>query len=182
MGSYFSQHSCDTTHNFKSFHEIKANDIDGNEVDFSIYKDKVVIICNVASEWGKKRQIPAFNNLYEKYHSRGLEIMFFPCNQFNGQEPGDKEELKKYYQEEMKIPFTLMEKTDVQGDNICDAYKFLRSAKLSNQNQKGKSNNIEWNYQKYVINKNGQVIKRYGPSVKPEAFEEEGRMNVWLDI
>ena len=108
--------------------------------------------------------------------------MFFPCNQFNGQEPGGKEELKKYYLEKMKIPFTLMEKTDVQGDNICDAYKFLRSAKLSNQNQKGKSNNIEWNYQKYVINKNGQVIKRYGPSVKPEAFEEEGRMNVWLDI
>ena len=74
-----------------------------------------------------------------------------------------------------------MEKVDVQGDNICDVYKFLRSAKLSNQNKNGKSNAIEWNYQKYVINKDGQVIKRYGPSVKPEAFEAEGRINVWLN-
>ena len=79
----------------------------------------------------------------------------------------------------MKIPFTLMEKIDVQGEKICDAYKFLRSAELSNQS--ARKNNIEWNYQKYVVDKTGQVIKRYGPAVKPQAFEEEGRINSWLD-
>jgi len=179
MGSFFTKHDCDVTHNFNNFYEIKANDIDGKEIDFNIYKNKVVIVCNVASEWGKKRQIPAFNSLYEKYNSRGLEILFFPCNQFNGQEPGDKDVLKQYYLEKMKIPFTLMEKIDVQGENICDVYKFLRSAELSNQN--ANKNNIEWNYQKYVVDKTGQVIKRYGPGVKPEAFEEAGRMDVWLD-
>ena len=178
MGSFLTKHE-HVEHSFDDFYSLTANNIDGEPVDFSAYRNKVVICVNVASEWGKKRQIPAFNSLYEKYKARGLEILFFPCNQFNNQEPGDRQELKKFYLDEMKIPFTLMEKIEVQGKGICDVYRFLRAAKL--KNQKPGKNGIEWNYQKYVVGKTGHVIKRYGPAVKPEAFEEEGRLESWLN-
>ena len=102
MGSFFTKHDCDVTHNFNNFYEIKANDIDGKEIDFNMYKNKVVIVCNVASDEAKKGKfLPSI--AYTK-NTIAVDLKFyFPCNQFNGQEPGDKDVLKQYYLEKMKI-------------------------------------------------------------------------------
>ena len=111
-------------------------------------------------------------DLLKKYESQGFALLFFPCNQFNGQEPGSAEDIRAFYVEKKGLPpASLMERADVNGADTQPAFKFFRSAQLSNQN--GKKNAIEWNFAKFVVGRDGQVIKRYGPAVGPESLDEK---------
>lgn len=106
--------------------------------------------------------------LYEKYNENGLVVLGFPSNQFNNQEPGTNEEIKKYYRENMNIQFPLFAKSEVNGENTNKVYNFLKSE------QKGfLSEKIKWNFTKFLIDKNGKVIKRYAPTTKIHTIEKD---------
>ena len=110
--------------------------------------------------------------LLKKYEAQGFALLFFPCNQFNGQEPGTADDIRAYYVDKHGLSASLlMERNDVNGDNTQPVYKYFRSAQLSNQS--GKKNAIEWNYAKFVVGRDGQVMKRYGPAVGPESLDEK---------
>lgn len=177
MGLIFSKHEV-LSHDFKSFYDIQATDIDGNKMTFE--KNTVTMVVNVAAEWGKKRQIPSLLALHEKYKDRGFRVLMCPCNQFNGQEPGTNVEVKQKYFDQFGVPsYLLHSKLDVHGEGIHDIYRYLRNANLKNQGP-GK-NAIEWNFQKYVVGRDGQVIKRYGPAVTPESLDTADRIQAWLN-
>ena len=119
-------------------------------------------------------------DLYNKYKSRGFRLLLCPCNQFNKQEPGTNAEIQQKYFDQFGVPPELLHsKLDVQGDEMHEIYRYLRSALLKNQ-QPGK-NGIEWNFQKYVIDRNGKVIKRYGPAVIPETLDTKDKLQAWLE-
>jgi len=177
----------DLSHNFKSFHEVTHTDPEGNVVDFSQYKGKVVLCVNSARKWGKRRQIQPTIELYNKYKDQGLEILYFPSKSFGrtstddpteGQEPGDIATVVQAYREEFKVPFTIFNFATINGENTSDVYKFLRSAPLKNQSST--KNAVEWNFGKFIVNREGKVIKRYGPAVCPSSFDTEDKMGTWL--
>ena len=108
-----------------------------------------------------------------------MALLFFPCNQFLGQEPGSAEDIRAFYVDKSGLAASaLMERADVNGDGTQPAYKLFRSAELSNQNSK--KNRIEWNYAKFIIGRDGQVIKRYGPKVEPESLD--AKIAGWLAV
>ena len=179
----------DLTHSHDSFHSISAKNADGETVDFKEYEGKVVMVVNSARMWGKARQIPATIDLYNKYKDQGFEILYFPCNQFgkskdeqgnilDGQEPGDISAVQKSYREKFHISWPIFNFVHVIGSETCDVYKFLRSAELKNQNSQ--KNAIEWNFGKFIVGRNGQVLKRYGPAVGPDSFDAEDKLTAWL--
>lgn len=155
----------------KSIYEFHARDIDGNDVSLEKYRDHVAIVVNVASDCGltdsNYKQLQA---LYEKYgKSKGLRILAFPSNDFANQEPGDahdiKEFIKKYH-----VTFDMFEKIHVNGDNAHPLYKWLKSQK---QGGGFLVDAIKWNFTKFLIDKNGQVIDRYAPTSDPNSMETE---------
>jgi glutathione peroxidase len=128
-------------------------------------------------------------DLYAKYKDQGLEILYFPCNQFGsskdaegnrveGQEPGTAAEARDHYKSEYGATWPVFDHVNVNGPNTHDAYKFLRSAKLKNQS--ASKNAIEWNFGKFIVGKDGQVLKRYGPAVPPASFDSEDKLGAWL--
>ena len=176
MGSLITKHE-DVTTPFKSFYDINCTNINGEKMELE--KNTVTLVVNTAAEWAKKRQIPAMLKLYNKYKDQGFRLILCPCNQFNKQEPGTNAEIKQKYAAQFSIPAELLHsKLDVQGDGIHDIYRYLRSANLKNQSS-GK-NGIEWNFQKYVVDRDGQVIKRYGPAVTPESLDTPEKIQAWL--
>ena len=179
----------DLTHNFDSFHSISAKNADGDMIDFKEYKGKVVLVVNSARMWGKSRQIPGTIELYNKYKDQGFEILYFPCKQFgkstdehgnrvDGQEPGDIATVQAAYREKFHIPWSIFDFVNVNGPETCDVYKFLRSAELKNQNRE--KNAVEWNFGKFIVGKDGQVLKRYGPGVPITVFDAEDKLKAWL--
>ncbi len=136
---------------------------------------------------GKRRQIQPTIELYNKYKDQGLEILYFPSKSFGrtstddpteGQEPGDIATVVQAYREEFKVPFTIFNFATINGENTSDVYKFLRSAPLKNQSST--KNAVEWNFGKFIVNREGKVIKRYGPAVCPSSFDTEDKMGTWL--
>lgn len=118
-------------------------------------------------------------DLYAKYKDEGLEILTFSCAQFMNQEPGTNEETKTATLERWPgITWTMFGKLDVNGDSTHPVYKFLRSAKLKNQTPD--KNEIEWNFGKFLIDRNGQVVKRYGPGVAPSTLDVPEKLPGWL--
>lgn len=114
----------------------------------------------------------------EKYKDQGLQILLFPCNQFLNQESGTNEEIKKQTMESHDVRGTLFSKLEVNGPNTHDVYKFLRSADLKNQTPE--KNHIEWNFAKFLVDRDGRVVKRYGPAVNPSAFDIPEKLPAWL--
>ena len=128
-------------------------------------------------------------DLYAKYKDSGFEILYFPCNQFGkskdadgnevqGQEPGTAVEAREHYKEKYGATWPVFDHVEVNGENTHDVYKFLRSAQLKNQN--ASKNAIEWNFGKFIVGRNGQVLKRYGPAVPPESFDADDKLVAWL--
>jgi glutathione peroxidase len=128
-------------------------------------------------------------DLYNKYKDQGFEILFFPSKQFGshkdtegnkipGQEPGTIAEVQEAYRKEFMISWPIMDFVTCNGPDTSDVYKFLRSAELKNQNST--KNAIEWNFGKFIVGRNGQVIKRYGPAVSPESFDCDEKIVQWL--
>lgn len=145
-----------------SFYDYSAKNIDGKEVLMSDYKGKVLIVVNTASKCGFTPQLKDLEELYKEYKGLGVEILGFPCNQFLNQEPGDNEEVKNFCQINYGVTFNMFEKTEVNGSNAHPIYKYLK------RQEKGLlTKDIKWNFTKFLIDKEGNVIKRYSPTTSP---------------
>ncbi|MBN7773451.1 glutathione peroxidase [Clostridium aminobutyricum] len=150
------------------FYDFTAKKINGEEVKMLDYKGKVVLIVNTASKCGFTPQLEELEQLYEKYSKDGFEVLGFPCNQFAGQEPGTNEEVQQFCQINYGVSFTMFEKIDVNGENAHPLYQYLT------KEAKGSINNkIKWNFTKFLIDSEGDVVKRYAPIVKPLKIEED---------
>ena len=149
--------------------DFVVKDINLVDVDLSIYDGKTLLIVNVASECGLTFHYEGLQELYNEYHSQGLEILAFPCNQFGAQEPGTNDEIKFFCTEKYNVTFPIFNKIDVNGPNEDPLYTFLKSSKRGFLGYKP----IEWNFAKFLISGNGDVIKRYLPSTKPNKIEKK---------
>ncbi len=149
-----------------SFSALKP---DGSILDFSTLKNKVILVVNVASECGFTPQYKGLEALYQTYRDQGLEIIAFPCNQFGKQEPGSNAEIASFCQLNYGVSFTLMSKIEVNGKNEHALYHWLKSSKRGILGSK----RIKWNFTKFLINRQGEVVKRYAPTTKPEQMETD---------
>lgn len=146
-----------------------VKDINLVDIDLSIYDGKTLLIVNVASECGLTFHYEGLQELYNEYNSQGLEILAFPCNQFGAQEPGTNDEIKSFCTEKYNVTFPIFNKIDVNGPNEDPLFTFLKSSKRGFLGYKP----IEWNFAKFLINGDGDVIKRYLPSTKPNKIEKK---------
>jgi glutathione peroxidase len=147
----------------KSVLDVSMKTIDGKEVNLAKkYDGKVVLAVNVASECGLTPQYEALEELHEKYGKDGLAVLGFPCNQFGGQEPGTEAEIVQFCRDNYDVKFDLFSKIEVNGDNNAELYKRLTSegAKFPGK--------ISWNFEKFLINRDGEVVARFAPAVKPD--------------
>ena len=145
-----------------------VKDIDGKEVDLAKkYEGKVCLIVNVASKCGLTPQYEQLTELDKKYKEKGLAILAFPANDFNEQEPGTNEEIKEFCATKYSVAFDLFSKVAVKGEEQAPLYKYL----TSEETNKDFAGEIEWNFTKFVVGKDGKVVARFGPKVKPDAPE-----------
>lgn len=145
--------------------------LDGEPVNLAEkYKGKVVLLVNVASQCGLTPQYEALQALHAKYGKIGLAVVGVPCNQFGNQEPGGAAEIRDFCEQNYGVEFDLLAKVDVNGPDACDLYKFLTSAE-TNPGMDGK---ITWNFEKFLISRNGFVVKRFAPRVEPDSIELQG--------
>jgi len=152
----------------KSIYEFVANDIDGNLVSLEQYRGTVPLIVNVACECGLTgTNYKELVQLDEKYRGQGLRILAFPCNQFGGQEPGSHEQIKEFARSR-GAKFDMFAKIEVNGDNAHPLYQYLKH-KLSGT----LTDNIKWNFTKFLVDRNGQPVKRYAPTTNPLALEDD---------
>jgi glutathione peroxidase len=146
-------------------HEFTLNSIDGKPGPLSAYQGKVVLIVNVASRCGFTPQYAGLEALYEKYKDRGFTILGFPANNFGGQEPGTNEEIKTFCSSKYNVTFPMYAKISVKGDDKAPLYQFLTD-KQANPATGGE---IQWNFTKFLVDKNGKVVARFEPKVTPES-------------
>jgi len=142
--------------------------LDGKDVNpAEKYAGKVVLLVNVASKCGLTPQYKELEALHEKYADQGLAIVGVPCNQFNGQEPGTAEEIAAFCSKNYGVQFDLLSKVDVNGEHACPLYKWLTSDE-TNPKSPGP---IQWNFEKFLFNRNGELVARFAPRVTPDAPE-----------
>ena len=153
----------------KSIYSFQVRSIDGKIQTLDAYKDKVLLIVNVASKCGFTPQYTGLEKLYEKYKDRGFVVLGFPCNQFGAQEPGSEEEIKSFCDLTYKTTFPLFAKIEVNGDNTHPLYQFLKKAEPGVLGTEA----IKWNFTKFLVDKSGKVLKRYAPTTKPEDLAPE---------
>ena len=146
-----------------SFYDFKVNDYRGQEVDFHKYEGKVLLIINSATKCGFTPQYEAIESLYEKYHEQGFEVLDFPCNQFLNQAPGSSEDIHATCSLKYKIMFDQFEKINVNGKNRHEVFKYLIETCPVDTGKR-----IPWNFNKFLVDKNGNVINRFGPTVTPD--------------
>ena len=146
---------------------VKKSDM--TETTLEEFKNKVLLIVNVASACGLTYQYEGLQSLHNKYKESGLEILGFPCNQFGAQEPGTNEEIQFFCTEKYDVSFNVFNKIDVNGKDADPFYNFLKNERPAIM----RSKNIKWNFSKFLVNKNGEVVKRYGPTTKPESIESD---------
>ncbi len=151
-----------------NFYDFSVKKMNGKEVKMEEYKGKVLLVVNTASKCGLTPQFEELEELYKEYKAQGLEILGFPCNQFAHQDPSTNEEIHSFCLLNYGVTFTMFEKIDVNGDNAHPLYKFLKDE------EKGLfSKEIKWNFTKFLINKEGKVIKRYAPTKKPLNIKDD---------
>jgi len=148
-----------------SIHDIAVKDINGKDASLKAYKGKVVLIVNVASQCGLTPQYKGLEAIHEKYKEKGFAVLGFPCNQFGGQEPGTNEEIKQFCSSKYNVTFPLFDKIDVNGPKRHPLYIQLA----------GKDSpfpgDIKWNFGKFLIGRDGAIIKRFEPRTAPDAPE-----------
>lgn len=152
----------------KTIYDFEAIDSKGVVVDFSQFKGKVLLIVNTASKCGFTPQYAGLELLHKKYKDQGLVIIGFPCNQFLHQEPGDDSDIRSFCKLNYGVSFTLMKKVNVNGKDAHAIYKYLRSKTGGFLGSR-----IKWNFTKFLISKEGDLIKRYSPLVQPQNMEKE---------
>ena len=141
----------------------------GEEVNLADKLGKVVLVVNTASKCGFTPQYDGLEALYKQYQAQGFEIMAFPCNQFGGQEPGSADEIAEFCKVNFGLSFPLMSKVDVNGANETPLYAWLKSEAPGLMGTKG----IKWNFTKFLIGRDGKVVRRYAPTDKPEALAKD---------
>ena len=152
----------------QSVFDFTVKDINGNDVSLSQYKGKFLLIVNVASKCGFTPQYKGLEELFEELKDN-VVVLGFPCNQFGAQEPGDAEEIKNFCSLTYDVKFPLFAKIDVNGANAAPLYQFLK------QEKKGLlgTGMIKWNFTKFLVNREGQVVKRYAPNDRPEDIKKD---------
>ncbi len=146
-----------------SIYDFKAKSLDGREVDLAQFKGKTVLIVNTASKCGFTPQYEGLEKLYEEYKDKDLVILGFPCNQFGSQEPGGSEEIGAFCMKNYGVSFPMFEKVDVNGADAHPLYNYLKSEAPGILGTK----NIKWNFTKFLVNKDGEVVDRFAPNTKP---------------
>ena len=147
-------------------YSVKAQD--GSEVSLADYQGRILLIVNTATGCGFTPQYEGLQDLYEKYQSQGLEILDFPCNQFGNQAPGSDEEITDFCQSRYGVTFRQFKKIKVNGEGEEPLYTFLKSQKKGVM-----GNNIKWNFTKFLIDRKGNVVARFAPTVTPEKIDEQ---------
>lgn len=145
--------------------DISVKDMNNKEIKLSDYEGKVLLIVNVASKCGYTKQYKALQELYDMYNQKGFEILAFPCNQFGGQEPGTNEEIEEFCSVNYGVTFKLFDKIEVNGINRSPLYERLTN------NSAVEKGDVKWNFEKFLIDKNGNVVKRFLTKVDPASVD-----------
>ena len=148
-------------------HDFVARTIDGRSVPLAEFKDKVLLVVNTASACGFTPQFAGLEELHKEYGPKGLAVIGFPCNQFGSQDPGSNDEIAKFCQLNYGVSFPMMAKVDVNGPAADPLFDWLRSEAPGILGSKA----IKWNFTKFLVGKDGQVVKRYAPMDKPESLK-----------
>jgi glutathione peroxidase len=146
-----------------SVYPFKVTTIKGEEVSLENYKGKVLLVVNTASECGLTPQYAELQKIYDQYKENGFFVLGFPCNQFGNQEPGSEEKISEFCSLNYGVNFPLFAKVDVNGENAHPLFQYLKEEAPG----QSESSDIEWNFAKFLINRNGQVVGRYAPTVSP---------------
>jgi glutathione peroxidase len=147
----------------QNIYQFKVQDLEGKEFDFATLKGKKILVVNTASKCGLTPQYKDLESIYEKYKNQNFVIVGFPANNFMSQEPGTNEEIGAFCQKNYGVTFPMMSKVSVKGNDMCEVYKFL-TQKSKNGLQ---DSDVEWNFQKYLINDKGELDKVVSPRVLP---------------
>lgn len=147
-------------------HQYKVKDAQGNDVDLTQFRGKVLLIVNTASQCGFTPQYKELEDLHQKYHDKGLVILAFPCNQFGGQEPGSDKDIQQFCELNYGVSFPVMAKLTVNGPDASPLFEHLKDSARGLM----KTRAIKWNFTKFLVNKDGDVVKRYAPRTKPSAI------------
>ena len=176
--------------NENTIYDLKVKTRDDKDFALSELRGKVLLIVNTATGCGFTPQYEGIENLYEKYHDEGFEVLDFPCNQFGHQAPGDNDEIRNFCTAKYKTKFDQFAKIDVNGENEIPLYTLLKKAQPEEE-PKGTKNkmamkavakisttckkegDIVWNFTKFLVSKDGEVVKRFDPTFKPEDMEED---------
>lgn len=153
----------------KMIYDITVKDAKGKDVKLEQYKGKALLIVNVASKCGYTPQYEGLEALYKKYKDKGFVILGFPCNQFGAQEPGSDEEIQKFCKLNYGVSFPVMAKVDVNGKGEHELYKHLKSEAPGILG----TEKIKWNFTKFLVGKDGKILKRFAPADKPEDLEKD---------
>ncbi|OUR69744.1 glutathione peroxidase [Bermanella sp. 47_1433_sub80_T6] len=151
-----------------SIYDFTALDIQGSERALSDYQGKVLLVVNTASKCGFTPQYEGLEKVYEELHDDGFEILGFPCNQFGQQEKGSDSEIAGFCLKNYGVSFPMFAKIDVNGEQAHPLYDYLKKASPGILGSKG----IKWNFTKFLVGKDGQVVKRFAPTAKPEAIKK----------
>ena len=151
-----------------SIYEYTVKAKDGTEVSMKDYEGKVLLVVNTATGCGFTPQFEGLQDLYEKYREQGFEILDFPCNQFGNQAPGTDEEITDFCSSRYGITFPQFAKIDVNGENEAPLYTYLKSQKSGIMGK-----NIKWNFSKFLVDRQGNVVNRFAPTTTPEALDKE---------
>ena len=152
-----------------NLYDIPVTTIDGTITTLDPYRGKTLLIVNVASQCGFTPQYEGLEALYRKYRDRDFVVLGFPSNQFGRQEPGSEKDIRAFCDQRYGVTFPLFAKIDVNGPNAHPLYRYLKSAKKGFLGREA----IAWNFTKFLVGKNGEVLKRYGSRNKPEAIEKD---------
>ena len=153
----------------KNVFDFSATSIDGKQVDLSAYKGKVLLIVNTASKCGFTPQYKGLQKMFEQYADRGLEVLGFPCDQFGHQEPGSEADINSFCEMNFGVSFPLFAKIDVNGKDAHPLFAHLKSEAPGLLGSEG----IKWNFTKFLVNREGDVVSRYAPATSPESIAKD---------
>ena len=152
-----------------TIYDFTVNDIGGQPIKLDRYKNKVLLVVNTASKCGFTPQYKGLEALYRKYKDRGLEVLGFPCNQFGAQEPGNEQEIATFCETNYDVTFPMFSKVDVNGEGTAPVYRYLKSARPGLLGTEA----IKWNFTKFLVDLDGNVVARFAPNDTPESIERD---------
>jgi glutathione peroxidase len=152
-----------------TIYTFTAQALNGEPISLERYRGKVLLIVNTASECGFTPQYAGLQKLHEQYAARGLEVLGFPCNQFGGQEPGDAEQIGSFCTQNFGVTFQMFGKIDVKGEHAHPLYRYLTSEVPGLLGLES----IKWNFTKFLVSRDGEIVERYAPTTKPDAIAKD---------